>query len=368
MALDKERNEQIQQPTYLEEERYKLSASLANTLTDTALQEDDWEEEEMMRDVQGDIVRKTSLIPPRLSLQSKVLPAIQPARPTQTLAVPAAPIDEEHKGTTTETNVFMRLARRLTSSFAPFGVALPTEEATPSTTSVRNISASAPASNTQFDRRTISPPHERKAVVVDAVSSTTAHSLHALAAPQAPSEGRRRLAGTTKVRLETTPLQVVTPRPTEAREQTTRVQPPLVKELERVSLAQQKPTIENNSTTWPSPLKTRDAAQVIEEDRKQTSMQLPVVTMLPDTAREGVESRPQPTFGNGHFTSGQSDKMVENKNIIASSVVLVTLTTNPGPVVIQYISLHPQVGFTVHLTAPTVGQTSFNYAILSDQR
>lgn len=368
MALDKERNEQMQQPAYLEEERYKLSASLADTLTDTASQEDDWEEEENMGDAQGDIVRKTSLIPPRLSLQSKVMPAIQPVGPTQTPAVPAAPIDEEHKGTTTETNVFMRLARRLTSSFAPFGVALPAEEATPPTAPARSSSASVPASNTSLERRSIAPPREGKAVVVDAISSTTAHSLHALAAPQAPSEGKRRLAGTAKVRLETTPLQVVTPKPAQAREQATREQSPLVKELERVPPTQQRPAIENNAAIWPSPPTTRDAGQVLEEDRKQTSMQIPVVTLLPDTTKDAVGSISQPAFGTGHFESGQSDKMIENKYVVASSVVLVTLTANPGPVVIQYISLHPQVGFTVHLTAPTTGQTAFNYVVLSDQR
>ena len=370
MALEKERNEQIQQPTYLEEERYKLSASLANTLTDTALQDDDWEEEEFMGDAQGDIVRKTSLIPPRLSLQSKVLPAIQPARPTQTPAVPAAPVDEDHKGTTTESNVFMRLARRLTSSFAPFGVALPNEEATSSTPPTYSISAPASASHTQHEPRAIPPPRERKTVVVDAISSTTSHSLPALTTPQARPEGKRRLAGTTKVRLETTPLQVVTPKPAEAREQTTNVQPPLVKEVERVMPAtpvQQKPVSQNNPATWPTPPKIHDAARILEEDRKQTSMQIPVVTMLSDTPKD-AGNVPQPVFGTGRFESGQSDKMIENKHVIASSVVLVTLITNPGPVVIQYISLYPQVGFTVHLTAPTTSQTSFNYVILSDQR
>lgn len=372
MALEKERNEQIQRPAYLEEERYKLSASLADTLTDTTSQDDDWEEEELMGDAQGDIVRKTSLIPPRLSLQSKVMPAIQPARPTQTPAVPAAPIDEDHKGTTTESNVFMRLARRLTSSFAPFGVALP-EEASPSIPPARSISASvptsAPISHTQHEPRAI-PPRERKTVVVDAVASNTSHSLHALAAPQGRPEGKRRLAGTTKVRLETTPLQVVTPKPAEAKEQVTGVQPPLAKEVERVmppTLVQQKPVSENNPTTWPVPPKIHDAARILEEDRKQTSMQIPVVTMLPDTPKEAGGNVAQPVFGTGRFEAGQSDKMIENKHVIASSVVLVTLITNPGPVVIQYISLHPQVGFTVHLTAPTTSQTSFNYVILSDQ-
>jgi hypothetical protein len=68
--------------------------------------------------------------------------------------------------------------------------------------------------------------------------------------------------------------------------------------------------------------------------------------------------------GSGMFESGQSDLMVHNTHITESSVVVITLTSNPGPVVVQYVSLHPSVGFTIHLTAPTTMQTSFNYVIL----
>jgi hypothetical protein len=39
------------------------------------------------------------------------------------------------------------------------------------------------------------------------------------------------------------------------------------------------------------------------------------------------------------------------------------LTGNPGPVVVQYISLHPRMGFTVHLSAPVTADTPFNYAL-----
>ncbi|GER82933.1 hypothetical protein KTAU_15700 [Thermogemmatispora aurantia] len=47
-----------------------------------------------------------------------------------------------------------------------------------------------------------------------------------------------------------------------------------------------------------------------------------------------------------------------------ASVVLVTLTGDPGPVVVQYVSLQPGRGFTVHLSAPTQRETPFHYVVL----
>jgi hypothetical protein len=68
--------------------------------------------------------------------------------------------------------------------------------------------------------------------------------------------------------------------------------------------------------------------------------------------------------GSGVFENGQRDVVVANGHITSSSVVLVMLTGNPGPVVVQYVSLQPQVGFTVHLTAPVTAETPFNYVVL----
>jgi len=68
--------------------------------------------------------------------------------------------------------------------------------------------------------------------------------------------------------------------------------------------------------------------------------------------------------GTGFFADGQSDVTVANSHVTEHSVVLITLTSNPGPVVVQYITLQPQYGFTVHLTAPTTMRASFNYIVL----
>ena len=68
--------------------------------------------------------------------------------------------------------------------------------------------------------------------------------------------------------------------------------------------------------------------------------------------------------GSGTFESGQSEVAVANTSITSASVVVVVLIGDPGPVVVQYISLQPDVGFTVHLSAPTKNVTPFNYKIL----
>jgi hypothetical protein len=68
--------------------------------------------------------------------------------------------------------------------------------------------------------------------------------------------------------------------------------------------------------------------------------------------------------GQGTFVSGQSDVTIANSQVTERSVVLVTLTSNPGPVVVQYVSLQPGIGCTVHLTAPCQMKTTFNYLVL----
>ena len=71
-----------------------------------------------------------------------------------------------------------------------------------------------------------------------------------------------------------------------------------------------------------------------------------------------------PLWGSGEFNCGQRDVVVKNPAVRASSVILVTLTSNPGPVVVHYVSLLPYESFTVHLTAPTTAHARFNYILL----
>jgi hypothetical protein len=69
--------------------------------------------------------------------------------------------------------------------------------------------------------------------------------------------------------------------------------------------------------------------------------------------------------GSGMFESGRSEVAVANAGIKSSSVVMVMLAGDPGPVVVQYITLRPLDGFTVHLSAPALTKTPFNYVILA---
>lgn len=68
--------------------------------------------------------------------------------------------------------------------------------------------------------------------------------------------------------------------------------------------------------------------------------------------------------GSGIIKQGQRDVMVTNTYISSSSVVIVTLVEDPGPVVVKFITLHPQIGFTVHFSDSAEAEARFNYVIL----
>ncbi len=69
------------------------------------------------------------------------------------------------------------------------------------------------------------------------------------------------------------------------------------------------------------------------------------------------------TSGTANIERGQSEVMIANAHITPASVVIVVLTADPGPVVVQYVTLQPEAGFTVHLSAPAQNPTTFNYRI-----
>jgi hypothetical protein len=68
--------------------------------------------------------------------------------------------------------------------------------------------------------------------------------------------------------------------------------------------------------------------------------------------------------GSGVLKQGQRDVMVTHTHISSSSVVLVTMVEDPGPVVAKFISLHPQIGFTLHFSDSAEAEARFNYVIL----
>jgi len=71
--------------------------------------------------------------------------------------------------------------------------------------------------------------------------------------------------------------------------------------------------------------------------------------------------------GSSTFKTGQAEASITNPLISSSSVVIVTLIGDPGPVVVHYVTLQPGTGFTVHLSAPAVKKTVFNYVILMSE-
>jgi hypothetical protein len=116
-------------------------------------------------------------------------------------------------------------------------------------------------------------------------------------------------------------------------------------------------------------LRATNPEQEYKEPLCLSSQTLPVVPG-DSRAAEHVQAQrngyPMPS-GSATFKRGQGEIAVENIHVTPSSVITAMLTSDPGPVVVQYISLHPGVGFTVHLSAPAEKETSFNYVIFSNE-
>jgi len=84
--------------------------------------------------------------------------------------------------------------------------------------------------------------------------------------------------------------------------------------------------------------------------------------------KQAYGNKQQMLSGSSTFKRGQREIAIEHTHVTPSSVITTMLTGDPGPVVVQYISLRPGVGFTVHLSAPAEKETSFNYMIISGER
>ena len=96
-----------------------------------------------------------------------------------------------------------------------------------------------------------------------------------------------------------------------------------------------------------------------------TSPQLSIVKNENEDVYEPVVSGTlENGTGSGVFESGQGEVAIVNTCITSASVVVVTLVGDPGPVVVQFVTLNPAVGFTVHLSASAKNRTPFNYVIL----
>lgn len=170
-------------------------------------------------------------------------------------------------------------------------------------------------------------PHEPiKVQVVDSRTTTDPVEI-----PQ-PTQRKRRLAGrTTKVHLQAVP---------KAEKKSGGKVPIETEKNERSSGGETQSGVKNNA--------------------KRSSR-----SGVADPVEEQVRSTARGTLvGSGIFKPGQREVAVANAHILPSSVVVVTLVGDPGPVVVKYISLQPQIGFTIHLSAQAEAETPFNYVIL----
>jgi len=131
--------------------------------------------------------------------------------------------------------------------------------------------------------------------------------------------------------------------------------------LQAVSKPEKK--ADGNRAVEPGKIEERPSAEVQAGEKKHAK---PAITQEADALIRGqVRHTAHGTLsGSGVFTQGQKEVSIANASITTTSVVVVTLVGDPGPVVVKYISLQPQLGFTVHLSAPAEVNSPFNYVVL----
>jgi len=108
------------------------------------------------------------------------------------------------------------------------------------------------------------------------------------------------------------------------------------------------------------PVLVRAIPAISETPVREGETETPVAVSLKRDDRPAREK----LAGSGFVLQGQAEITVENVHVTSSSVVMVTLLGNPGPVVVQYYTLLPDYGFKVHLSAPATSNAPFNYVIL----
>jgi hypothetical protein len=245
MAWQSEPDEQVQQDWQVRsaKKREELSRSIEETLAVDALLEDPFSEE-VDEAFQDD--KKSMIIPPKLSLQSKSMPAV-------------------------------------------------------------------------------------RLVAKDETNGTTRTTTNSVLVPQTVQKKRRLAGRTTKVHLQTVPK-------------------PEKKSKGKIA----------NETEKDSPGLEPEGQVNGKSNTKRNASSEQGSVAKGKTGRVAAES----LAGYGFIKQGQRDVMIANTHISSSSVVIVTLVEDPGPVVVKFISLHPQIGFTLHLSDSASAEARFNYVIL----
>ena len=372
MVLNEKHNGQNQQKwlSRTNRERMNLSASVEEALEDPTVDEVSWSEE---LDEQSDFPRGSQgkgVFPPRLSLQSRPVPALLSNTATETPFSPQSVVSSEKERAPQNTNILKRFAQRLTSSFAALGGTSQSEVIESSLQFPAEEEASHPFGVDEDIQRTLVPVRE--------------FMPEEKAAPQLPEplndelrdrQGKQRLAGrTTRIHLETPPVMTpARPRQPEGSGREKFYRDPLQKRSlsgvnesaidteDSAAGLPESSLSESTNTTGVVGLASPLTAEQMLAGVNTTGVRLGAVDAR--KGKVGAATRRE-LSGSGVFEPGQSDATVVNRYVTEASVVLVTLTANPGPVVIQYVTLRPRIGFTVHLTAPTTMRASFNYIVL----
>lgn len=417
MVLNDDRGEQTQLEwrSRLARERLDLSASVEETLEESASQswqEDEWDS--AMYTAQH-TTHGAALIPPRLSLQSKAMPAVHAGGFIETAssmypALPANAEGERKPAVTQNPNRLMRLAQRLTSSLAAFGSVLHPEASVVSSAPLSD-EAEAPIPVSHSAEESLKAPESTELPIIHPKRSASEESAAWQTLPGWPDltaehtaiqgersglvgdtdaelnaavrnitssrvatptvQSKQRLAGhTAKIRLQTANGKTNA----KSSERFSGASDGAVGEarkIEEQAIDTVRQEIENTSMHLPAmdvwrkeTNMTSARLDVVREEIGETSVHMPTVSAA-SRAKSAVLQRP--LSGTGVFEYGQMDVIVTSPAITAASVVMVMLASNPGPVVVQYVSLQPRVGFTVHLTAPTTARTPFNYVIFEGE-
>jgi hypothetical protein len=277
----------------------------------------------------------------------------------------------------TQCNWLSRLTQRLSRSLIGFGSREDSESSsTPSSLPEEPQQLSRP--HKAFVPYTVLP--NNREAMLSADGSTESRVKDALAMPcpvlQVPQMGslvgqsRQRLAGhTTRVRLQAPPIPVPdTPSPMAG--QSISETPREILDVSSLSSFPVTPARTETDihfpTVSPQPAKEEVAPSHLltrnglNSTGVGTQKHSPTGRMFKGNIRIATHN---PLCGSGEFNCGQRDVVVKNPAVRASSVILITLTSNPGPVAVHYVSLLPYGSFTVHLTAPTTMHARFNYMI-----
>lgn len=345
------------------------------------------------------------MIPPRLSLQTKPMytvaaaPAPAPASNQARVPAPAAqPGDAQGQQPSQEkqhTGVFSRLAQRVTMSLAAIALPFQGSAPVPPPSSAQETYIPMPGllARPNMGMQTVTTVRVERSETTTTTTIIDASALHSpLPAlppvPQLPQtttvaqeEGKSRPAGyPTKVHLEAAPKGtslhgIGGESEGESGQDGARSYPPhdsteplALRNTFSVSRSVpptlELPTVdatpaggERQSSTEASP--TGETVYNMTTSGRLPSVRVP--------ERSTIPASPESCFGSGSFDAGQGDVAIASPQITAASVVVVMLATDPGPVVVQYVSLQPGIGFTVHLSAPTKVKTLFNYVVLQPE-